>query len=83
MRMQRYAYTNIIVRILFSVSVASQVDEAFYFDSITPWHHIYVQDSVDSAEGCRDCQPCPVRAIVAFSLSTCGVKCFLHKTLAT
>ena len=47
-RIWRYVQACIIVRLLFIVSMASQVDEAFYFDSITPGHHIYVQDSVDS-----------------------------------
>ena len=62
------------------MSVTGQVDEAFYFDSITPWHHIYVQDSVDSAEGQRDCWPHPVQAIAdgaTYSLNASGVECFL------
>ena len=46
--MWRYAYAGIIDRLLFSVSMASQVDEVLYFDSIMHGHHIYVQDSVVS-----------------------------------
>ena len=80
MSMWRYAYARIIVCLLFSASVASKVDEAFYFDSIMHGHHIYVQDSVDSAEGWRDCRPRPVHAIAdgaTFSLNVRGVEGFV------
>ena len=59
-----YVYVCIIVRLLFSASVASQVDKAFYFDSIIHGHHNYIQDIVDSAEGWKDHWPCPVQATV-------------------
>ena len=36
-----YAYMRIIVRILYSASVASQVDEVFCFDIIVRGHHVY------------------------------------------
>ena len=41
MHMLKYAYARIIVCILFSASVASQMDESFYFESIVHGHHIY------------------------------------------
>ena len=37
----RYACTCIIVRLLYSVNVASQVDKAFCFDNIVHGHHVY------------------------------------------
>ena len=45
----RYAYTRIIVCILYSVSVVSQVNETFCFDSIYACS-LCLQDSVDSLE---------------------------------
>ena len=42
---------HIIFRLLFSVSVASQVDEAFFFESIMRGHHIYVQCGLRLFEG--------------------------------
>ena len=39
----KYAYMHISVRILYSASMASQVDEVFCFDIIVRGHHVYKQ----------------------------------------
>ena len=49
--------------------MVSQVDEAFFFNSIVCDHHVYKTVNVDSAEGWGDCRP-----LVAHSSTTICAK---------